>query len=33
MWGLLMIQVVVIGYLWCYIANRAEELVVKEEGR
>jgi len=26
MWGLLIIQLVVVGYLWRYIANRVEEL-------
>ncbi len=33
MWGLLIIQLVVTGYLWCYLANRAEELVVTEKER
>lgn len=33
MWGVLIIQLVVIGYLWCYLANRAEELAVTEKGR
>ncbi len=33
MWGLLIIQLVVAGYLWYYLANRVEELSVKEESR
>ena len=33
MWGLFMIQLVVIGYLLHYIANRAEEIIVKEGGK
>lgn len=32
MWGLLIIQLVLVGYLWCYLSHRAEELAVKEEG-
>lgn len=31
MWDLLMIELVVMGYLWCYLTNRAEGLVAKEE--
>ena len=31
MWGLLIIQVVVFVYLWCYIANRVEELSLLEK--
>ncbi len=31
MWDLLMIELAVIGYLWCYLTNRAEGLVAKEE--
>ncbi|MBP2661780.1 MAG: hypothetical protein H6Q69_4812 [Firmicutes bacterium] len=31
MWGLLIIQLAVMGYLWCYLTNRAEGLVAKEE--
>ena len=33
MWGLLIIQLVLVGYLWCYLTNRADELVIKEEER
>ena len=31
MWELLIIQLVIVGYLWCYLVNRAEELSIKEE--
>lgn len=31
MWGLLIIQLVVAGYLWCYLANRAGGISAKEE--
>jgi len=31
MLGLLIIQVVVAVYLWCYIANRVEELSLLEK--
>lgn len=30
MWGLLIIQLVVAGYLWCYLTDRVEELSVKK---
>jgi hypothetical protein len=31
MWGLLIIQLVVVGYLLCYLANRLEGISAKEE--